>query len=181
MPTGLRPYRFGAHPRQQQAREVAVGKFVSTSGNHVERERAVDALVFFLLAGVGARQTAQREQSRHETEIGVCLARADELRHLVEHGEVVPCLERGEAGGQDATAGQFDTSGHFTERHEPADRSRRCTHRSTIMIGATVFQSVTHKGRRMIRETIVDGETVLGVDSGEDVSARRALVLVTGV
>ena len=33
----------------------------------------------------------------------------------------------------------------------------------------------------MIRETIVDGETVLGVDSGEDVSARRALVLVTGV
>ena len=37
---------------------------------------------------IPARQTAQRKQPRHETDLGVRFARADELRHLVELHEV---------------------------------------------------------------------------------------------
>ena len=46
----------------------------------------------FRSPGIGAWQRTQREQPRHEPEIGVCLARANELVDLVETGEVVPRL-----------------------------------------------------------------------------------------
>ena len=51
-----RPYYFGTEPGQEQAGEVAVGEFVTWPRLHIEREGAVDALVFFPVAGVGARQ-----------------------------------------------------------------------------------------------------------------------------
>ena len=57
----LRPYRFGADPRQQQARQVTVRQFVSASGHHVERKWPITPDVLFLVAVVGARQTAQRK------------------------------------------------------------------------------------------------------------------------
>ena len=88
----LRPYRFGAHPRQEQTRQVAVRQSRVDPGGHGERVRPVVTDVPNLRAGVTARQTAQREQPSHETKVGVSLARADELRHLVELREVVARL-----------------------------------------------------------------------------------------
>ena len=56
----------------------------------LEPERAVDALVLVSVAGVGAGQAAQRQQPRHEAEIGVRLASRDQLVHLIEAGEAPP-------------------------------------------------------------------------------------------
>ena len=84
----MRPYRFGAHPRQQQTRQGAVGEFVAATGHHVERVRAVHALELVPVFWVGARQRAKRKQPRHEAQIRVRVARGDELRHLVELREV---------------------------------------------------------------------------------------------
>ena len=50
---------------------------------HVELVRAVDALVLKPVAGVGAGKGAQRQQPRHEAEIGVRFAGPDKLVHLV--------------------------------------------------------------------------------------------------
>ena len=75
-------------PRQQQTRQGAVGQFVAAASHHVERVRPVDALELVPVFGVGARQRAEREQPRHETQIRVRVARGDELRHLVELREV---------------------------------------------------------------------------------------------
>ena len=69
------------------------------------------------------------------------VARADELRHLVESGEVVPRLGRGVVGGQDATARQFNNPGHAADGHEPADWSRGAAHRSRIRIDTPVFSA----------------------------------------
>ena len=58
--------------------------------DHVERIGAVDALVLFPVAGVGAGQAAQHHQPRHEAWIGVRFAGADKLVYLIGHGERVP-------------------------------------------------------------------------------------------
>ena len=88
------PNDFGTHPGQQQTRQVAVGELVATDRVHVERVRAVDALVLFAVAGIGAGQGAQRHHSRHEPKIGVRFAGRNKLVHLVGLGEVVPSLGR---------------------------------------------------------------------------------------
>ena len=93
--TASGPHRFGAHPGQQQARQVAVGELVTTARDHVEREGAVDALVLFPVAGVGAGQGAQRHRAAHETEIGGRLAGRDKLVHLIGEGEMVLRRARG--------------------------------------------------------------------------------------
>ena len=66
----------------------AVGEFVAATGHHVERVRPIDALEIVPVFWVGARQRAEREQPRHEAQLGVRFARGDELRHLVELREV---------------------------------------------------------------------------------------------
>ena len=63
--------------------------------DHVERIGAVDALVLFPVAGVGAGQAAQHHQPRHEAWIGVRFAGLDKLVYLIGHGERVPRLGRG--------------------------------------------------------------------------------------
>ena len=62
--------------------------------DHVERIGAVDALVLFPVAGVGAGQAAQHHQPRHEAWIGVRFAGDDKLVYLIGAGEVVNCLGR---------------------------------------------------------------------------------------
>ncbi len=47
-----------------------------------------------MVAGVGAGQAAQRQQPRHEAEIGVRFAAPDKLVHLIGLGEVVQRLGR---------------------------------------------------------------------------------------
>ena len=49
----------------------------------------------------------------------VCLDRLNELVDLVETGEVMPCLERGWAGGQAVTAWQLDRPGDIAEGNKP--------------------------------------------------------------
>ena len=88
--TASGPHRFGAHPGQQQARQVAVGELVTTARDHVEREGAVDALVLFPVAGVAPGQRAQRHRASHETEIGVRFAGRDKLVYLIGNGEASP-------------------------------------------------------------------------------------------
>ena len=46
------PHRFRAHPGQDQARQVAKGELVATRHRHIERVRAVDALVLKPVAGL---------------------------------------------------------------------------------------------------------------------------------
>ena len=55
-------------------REVPEGQLVAATGDHVEREGAVDALVLKPVAGVAAGQRTQSHRSRHEAEIGVRFA-----------------------------------------------------------------------------------------------------------
>ena len=54
----------------------------------MERVRSVAPDVLKSLLRIGTRQTAQRKQTRHETDLGVRVARLNELRHLVELREV---------------------------------------------------------------------------------------------
>ena len=90
--TALRAYRFGTDPRKEQTRDVAVRQFRAASCGHVERVRPVVPDVLKPLLWIGTRQTAQREQPRHEAQLRVSLARADDLRHLVEAREVAARL-----------------------------------------------------------------------------------------
>ena len=78
-------------------------------------------------------------------------------------GEMVPGLGRG--GGQDATARQLDRPGHLAKGHEPADGSIRAAHRSRSR--TNFLSSPCQQNRCMIRETLVDGEPVLDVDTVE--------------
>ena len=55
------------------------------------------SLLFLPVARVGAGQAAQRQQPRHEAEIGVYFAGSDKLVHLVSLGEVPLCRWRGPA------------------------------------------------------------------------------------
>ena len=75
--------------------QVAEGEFVATASGHIERIRAVGALIPNPVAGVGAGQAAQRHHPRHETEIGVRFAGRNKQVHLIGLGEVVPRLGRG--------------------------------------------------------------------------------------
>ena len=50
-------------------------------------ERLISLLVLKAIAGVGAGQGAQRQQPRHEAEIGVRFAGRDQLVHLIGLGE----------------------------------------------------------------------------------------------
>ena len=76
-------HRFGANPGQQEAWQAAEGELVIAYSGHDERVGAVDALVLFAVAGVGAGQAAQRHHPRHETEIGFRFAGRDKLVHLI--------------------------------------------------------------------------------------------------
>ena len=84
----LRPRRFGADPRQQQTRDVAVRELVAEPGDHPQGVRPVDAHELQAVAGLAARQRAQREQPRHEAGIGFRFSRLYELIDLVELREV---------------------------------------------------------------------------------------------
>ena len=88
----LGAHRFGRHPGQQQAGEIAEGQPGFTHGGHDQGVGAVDPLVLQPAAGVGAGQGAERHQPRHEAEIGVRFAGPDQLVHLIEAGEVAPRL-----------------------------------------------------------------------------------------
>ena len=112
------PHGFRAHPGQEQPQEVAVREPLAATSDHVKRVRAVDAFVLKSPAGVGARQRAQREQPSHEPNIRVRVPRADELRHLVEVGEVVPRLRCRRGGNKAATAWQLDRPGYVAEGNE---------------------------------------------------------------
>ena len=81
------PHCFGADPGQQQAGQVAEGELVAATGDHVEREGTVDALVLVPVAGVGPGQGAERHRAAHETQIGVRFAGRDKLVHLIGKGE----------------------------------------------------------------------------------------------
>ena len=102
--------------------------FISDSGNHPKCVWPVTPDEFFPVPWIGARQTAQREQPCYEAQVGVCLARTNQLVDLVETGEVVPRLGRG--GRQGSTAGQFNDAGYGADGHEPTDWSNWFTHRS---------------------------------------------------
>ena len=84
-------------PREDQAGQVAEGELAASRSSHVERVRAVDALVLKPVAGVGARQRAQRHHPRHEAPVGVRFAGRDKLVHLIGLSEVVHRLGRGVA------------------------------------------------------------------------------------
>ena len=64
--TRLRPHGFTGHPREQQARQVAIGQFGFPAGEHDERVRPVAPGVLQAVAGVGARQRAQRHHPRQK-------------------------------------------------------------------------------------------------------------------
>ena len=124
----LSPHGFRAHPRQEQARDVAEWQLVFHPGDHSQLVRPVLSDILFPVPWIGAWQTTQREQPSHEAEIGVRFARANKLIDLVETGEVVPRLGRG--GHQGSTAGQFNAAGSGADGHEPTDWSNWFTHRS---------------------------------------------------
>ena len=79
------------HARSRRG-EVAVGQFVVNPGGHGERERPIAPDILKLIAEVGARQRTEREHPRHEAQVGVRFTGRDELRHLVELGEVAARL-----------------------------------------------------------------------------------------
>ena len=122
---------------RSRTRQRAEGQLVSAAGRHVERIWAIAPDVLQPLLWVGARQAAQREQPRHEPEIGLRFAGLDELIDLVQCGEVVSCLERGRPGGQAVTTGPLDRPGDVAEGNKSVSfllfvfthRSSRCDHR----------------------------------------------------
>ena len=66
---------------------------------------------------IRARQRAEREQPRHEADIGFRFTGLDELVHLSEHREVVPGLRR---HGPPARDDARQRAGQLADRHEPA-------------------------------------------------------------
>ena len=110
---------LGADPRQEQTRQVAVGQFLATSGHHVERVRPITPDVLRAVAWVRARQRTEREQPRHKAQVGIRVARGDELRHLVERGEVAASLGRALSARGHRDAGQIDISDQVADGHEP--------------------------------------------------------------
>ena len=79
----LRPHRLRADPRQEQTRQGAEGQLHARArSGHGERVRPIAPDVLKPGFWVRARQGAQGEQPRHEAEIGVRLARLDELIDL---------------------------------------------------------------------------------------------------
>ena len=99
------PHRLSCDVGQEQAGNVAVGQLRRTRATHDERVRTVAANVLRSVAGVGARQAAQREQPRDVAELRIGFAHADELRHLIETSEVTPRPGSDGAAGQGAIAG----------------------------------------------------------------------------
>ena len=84
--------------------------------------------------GVAARQIAQREQPRHETDLDVGFAHADELPHLVELREVPRLAASGhvDAGQGEGEIADWNKPAAFlllvcAHRHQPAylDGGRR--------------------------------------------------------
>ena len=84
---------------------VTVGQLHRARATHDECVRTVAANVLRPVAGVGARQAAQREQPRDVAELRIGFAHADELRHLIETSEVTPRPGSDGAAGQGAIAG----------------------------------------------------------------------------
>ena len=83
-----------------------VGQLRRACATHNECVRTVAANVLqAIIAGVGARQAAQREQPRNVAELRIGFAHADELRHLIETSEVTPRRGSVGAAGQGAIAG----------------------------------------------------------------------------
>ena len=72
------------------------------------------------IAGVGARQTTQREQPRHEAQLGVRVARGDELVDLVELREVSASLGRAFSARWRRDVWQVDTGDQLADGHEPS-------------------------------------------------------------
>ena len=97
--------------------KIAKGQFVAWTRLHVERVGAIDALVLFTVAGIGAGQRAQRQQPRHEAQIGVRFAGRDKLVHLIGLGEVVARLGRSFADRLDRPVQIGDD---FTDRNQLA-------------------------------------------------------------
>ena len=64
-------------------------------GGHPQRIWPVATDILKPVAGVGARQAAQRHQPRHEAYVGIVFAGLNQLVHLVEAGEVVSRLGGG--------------------------------------------------------------------------------------
>ena len=88
--TALGPYGFGTEPREDQARQVAEGELMESCRTHHQGVRAVATDIPMLVAGVGARQGAERHHSRHEPQIGVRFAGRDKLVYLIGNGEASP-------------------------------------------------------------------------------------------
>ena len=74
------------------------GSFVLPLVNMIRRIRTIDALVLKPIAGVGARQAAQRHQPRHESHVGFRFASLDKLVRLIEACEVMQRLGQGGGG-----------------------------------------------------------------------------------
>ena len=70
------------------------GQLVISARHHDELVWSVLTLVLMPVTGIGAGQAAQRQQPRHEAEIGVCFTGPDKLAHLIESCEVVAGLGR---------------------------------------------------------------------------------------
>ena len=87
-------------------------------------------------------RTAQREQSRHEAEIGVRLARVNELVDLVETGEVVQRLTSGWAGRPAATAWQLGRPGDVADGNESV----------SFYAASLILSCVLDKGQRLDRD-----------------------------
>ena len=105
---------------RSKPRPGAVGQLVIPAGNHDQLVGTVDALVLKPVAGVGARQTTQREQPRHETHLGVRVARGDELVDLVELREVSASLGRAFSARGRRDVWQVDTGDQLADGHEPS-------------------------------------------------------------
>ena len=86
------PHRLGAKPSDQEAGKVAEGELVVSSRHYDQLVRAIGAFVLMPVSGIGAGQGAERQQPRHEAEIGVRFAGPDKLVHLIGLGEVVDRL-----------------------------------------------------------------------------------------
>ena len=88
-------------------------------------QRAVDALVLKPVAGVGARQRTQREQPRHEAQLGVGLARGDELRRNTDQpGRARPPPRPGGAAGR-RHADHPEARRRLYQRQHPTGLPRR--------------------------------------------------------
>ena len=109
-----------------------------SAGTHNQGVWPVAPDVLFPVPWIGARQTAQREQPRHEAEIGLRFARLDELINLAQRGGMVPSLCRHYPPARDDAR---QRAGHVADGHKPANWSRGAAHCSKIKIDTPIFSA----------------------------------------